>query len=158
MITFQVEKWRDALPEMEPILVQHWHEIALGHAQVPLDIARDRYQAMCDAGVLHVVTVRDDGVMVGYHVAIVSGHLHYLSTVHGITDVYFILPAYRKGFTGIRLFKYVEVAMRKLGVKKLITGTKRHLDQGKVLQFLGYSPTETIYTKYIGSLDEKTSQ
>lgn len=150
-IQFQIEKWRDALPEMEPILVQHWQEIALGHDKVPLDIARDRYQALCDSGALHIVTARDQGVMVGYHVAIISGHLHYMSTMHAITDVYFVLPAYRKGFTGIRLFKYVEAAMRNLGVKKLITGTKLHLDMGKILRRLQYQPTETVYTKYIGA-------
>ncbi|MET3133628.1 hypothetical protein AAKU55_003918 [Oxalobacteraceae bacterium GrIS 1.11] len=149
-IRFQVEKWRDALPDMEPILVQHWHEIALGHDKVPLDIARERYQSLCDAGALHVVTARKDGAMVGYHVAIVSGHLHYLSTPHAITDVYFILPAYRRGFTGIRLFRFVEAAMRTLGVKKLVTGTKLHLDMGAILRWLGYSATETVYTKYIG--------
>lgn len=150
MITFQVEKWSDALPEMEPILVKHWYEIALGHDKVPLDIARDRYQALCDTGVLHIVTARDNGVMIGYHVAMICGHLHYLGTLHGITDVYFILPAYRKGYTGIRLFKFVEVSMRAIGVKKLITGTKLHLDMGKILHRLGFQATETVYTKYIG--------
>lgn len=151
--TYQVEKWRAALPEMEPLLVKHWHEIALGHDKVPLDIARDKYQAMCDAGVLHIVTVRDDGMLIGYHVAIVSGHLHYLSTLHGITDVYFILPAYRKGRTGIRLFQKVEAEMRALGVKKLITGSKLHTadgNSGRLFEYLGYAATETVHTKYIG--------
>lgn len=149
-VHFQTEKWRDALPEMEPILVKHWREIALGHDKVPLDIARDRYQHLCDEGLLHVVTARDNDVLVGYHVAIVSGHLHYESTLHAITDVYFIVPKYRLGFTGIRMFRYIEAEMRKRGVKKLITATKLHLNIGKVLSWLGFAPTETVYTKYIG--------
>jgi GNAT superfamily N-acetyltransferase len=150
MITYQVEKWRDALPEMEPILVKHWHEVALGHDKVPLDIGREKYQALCDAGALHVATARDGGVLVGYHVAMVTPHLHYMSTMHGITDVYFILPEYRKGFTGIRLFKFVEAELRKLGVKKLFTGTKLHMDMGKIFERLGYVETERLYTKWIG--------
>jgi hypothetical protein len=149
-VRFEVEKWRDALPEMEPILVKHWREIALGHDKVPLDIARDRYQELCDTGALHVVTARKDGELIGYHVAIISGHLHYISTLHAITDVYFILPRYRLGFTGIRMFRFVEAEMRKRGVKKLITGTKLHLDIGAILRFLGFGATETVYTKYIG--------
>jgi hypothetical protein len=149
-VVFQVEKWRDARAEMEPILVKHWHEIALGHDKVPLDVAHERYNAMCDSGALHIVTARDNGVMVGYHAAIVGGHLHYESTLHGITDVYFILPEYRKGFTGILLFRFVEAELGKLGVKKIITGTKLHLDMGPVLRRLGYGATETVYTKYIG--------
>lgn len=152
-ITYQVEKWRDALPEMEPILVQHWQEIALGHDKVPLDIGRDKYQALCDAGALHVVTVRDAGKMIGYHVAMVSGHLHYMSTLHGVTDVYYILPEYRRGSTGIRLFRYVREEMKKLGVKKLFTGCKLHTaggKSGKLFEYLGYTKTEELYTLWIG--------
>jgi len=152
-ITYQVEKWRDALPEMEPLLVEHWREIALGHDKVPLDIARGKYQALCDAGNLHVVIVRDNGKMIGYHVAIVSGHLHYLSTLHAITDVYYLMTEYRKGRTGIRLFQKVEAEMRRLGVKKLFTGAKLHTaagKSGKLFEYLGYAATETLFTKYIG--------
>lgn len=153
MVIFQVEKWRDIRAEMEPMLVKHWHEIALGHAHVPLDVDHERYDALCDSGALHIVTARDNGVLVGYHAAIVSGHLHYKSTLHGITDVYFVLPEYRQGFTGIRLFRRVKDEMRQLGVKKLITGAKLHTangNSGKLFEFLGYDPTETVYTMLIG--------
>lgn len=149
--TYQVEKFADAIGEMEPILVKHWHEIALGHDKVPLDIAHERYQSLCDAGALRIVTARDNGVLVGYHVAIVAGHLHYTSTLHGITDVYFILPQYRCGRTGMNLFKAVEADYIVLGVKKAITGAKLHLPFAlRLLQFLGYKPTETVLTKLIG--------
>ena len=152
-VTYHVEKWAAVLPEMEPILVQHWREIALGHDKVPLDIGRDKYQGMCDAGVLHIVTARDEGRLVGYHIAIVSGHLHYMSTLHGVTDVYYLLPEYRRGRTGIRLFQFVEVEMRGLGVKKLYTGCKLHTadgKSGKLFEYLGYTKTEELFTKWIG--------
>lgn len=153
MIAYAVEKWRDVLPEMEPILYRHWLEIALGHDKVPLDIARDKYQALCDAGILHVVTVRQDGELVGYHVGMIQGHLHYRSTLHGITDVYYLSPAHRKGRTGIRMFQFVEAEMRKLGVKKLFTGCKLHTadgKSGKLFEYLGYNKTEELFTKWIG--------
>ena len=148
--TFQVERWSDLQAEMLPLLSKHWEEIAINRDKIPLDIDMDRYAALEEAGALHIVTAREDGELIGYHVAIVSPHLHYKSTLHGITDVYFIRPEHRKGFTGIRLFKRVEEEMRKLGVRKLFTGTKLHLDMGKVFERLGYSPTERLYTKYIG--------
>lgn len=153
MITYQVEQYRDIYGEMEPILREHWLEIALGHDKVPLDIDNERYFGLCEAGALHIVTARDEGRLVGYHVAIVSGHLHYKSTLHGITDVYFILPEYRKGRTGIRLFQRVEKELKELGVKKLFTGCKLHTadgKSGKLFEYLGYNATETLFTKYIG--------
>ncbi len=152
-ITYQVEKWAAIYPEMAPILVQHWKEVALGHDKVPLDVAYDRYLAMCEAGALHIVSVREDGRLIGYHVAIVGGHLHYASTKHGITDVYYILPEYRAGRIAIRLFQRVEAEMRALGVVKLFTGCKLHIAGGRVgklFEYLGYIKTEELYTKYIG--------
>jgi N-acetylglutamate synthase-like GNAT family acetyltransferase len=75
--------------------------------------------------------------------------MHYLSTLHGITDVYWIAPAYRTGRTGLRMFQAVERELKKLGVRKLFTATKLHLDQGALFEFLGYKPTERLYAKLI---------
>ncbi|QRF55306.1 GNAT family N-acetyltransferase [Variovorax paradoxus] len=148
--TYKVERWRDLRREMLPLLVQHWKEIALNHAAVPLDIDHEKYDALDKDGALHIVTVRQDGELVGYHVAIISGHLHYKSTLHGITDVYWLAPAHRQGFTGIRLFRHVEKEMAALGVRKLFTGTKVHLDMSKLFEHLGYKRVEYLYAKLIG--------
>lgn len=147
---YKVESWRNLRREMLPLLVQHWKEIALNHADVPLDIDHEKYDALDRSGALHIVTVRQDGELVGYHVAIISGHLHYKSTLHGITDVYWLAPAHRQGFTGIRLFKHVEKEMTALGVRKLFTGTKVHLDMSKLFERLGFKRVEYLYAKLIG--------
>lgn len=146
---YAVEKWRDIKAEMLPLLVEHWREIALNHADVPLDIDEPRYDALCASGALHIVTVRRGGALIGYHVAIVSGHLHYKSTLHGITDVYYIVKALRHGVTGLRMFQRVERELKAMGVRKLFTGTKLHLDQGRLFEHLGYHAVETLYAKII---------
>jgi hypothetical protein len=148
-IVYQVEKWRNLRREMLPLLVKHWKEIALNHADVPLDIDHEKYDALDKSGALHIVTVRQDGELIGYHVAIISGHLHYKSTLHGITDVFWVSPEHRKGFTGIRLFKQVEKEMAALGVRKLFTGTKVHLDMSKLFERLGYKRVEFLYAKLL---------
>lgn len=146
---YAVERWRDLRAEMLPLLVRHWREVALNHADVPLDIDEKRYADLDEAEALHIVTVRRDGVLVGYHVAIVSAHLHYASTLHGITDVYYLAPECREGFTGVRLFKRVEQEMRALGVKKLFTGTKTHLDMSRLFERLGYQRVEYLFAKIL---------
>lgn len=149
---FQVENFRHFQPELPPLLRAHWLEVALDHGAVQLDPDWERYFALTDAGALSCVTVREGegGPLVGYHIAIVSGHLHYKNSKHGITDVYFLSPAYRRGFTGIRLFKAVDAEMTRLGVVKRVTGTKIHLDMGPILERLGYQETEHVYTKILG--------
>lgn len=151
---YQVERWRDLKGEMLPLLTRHWREIALNHAEVPLDIDHERYDALDEAGSLHILTVRRAGLLIGYHVAIVSSHLHYRSTLHGITDVFYVAPEYRQGLTGIRLFQRVEVEMRKLGVKKLFTATKVHLDLSPIFERLGYRRVEHLYSKLLRDTDE----
>ena len=149
MTTYAVERWRDLKEEMLPMLVMHWREIALNHADVPLDIDDARYDALDESGGLQIITARRDGVLIGYHVAILSTHLHYKSTLHGFTDVYYIAPEARHGITGMRLFQRVEQEMRARGVKKLFTATKLHLDQGPLFERLGYAPIERMYAKIL---------
>lgn len=150
-VVFQAENFRNIQPELPPLLQAHWEEVALDHDAVPLDPDWQRYYALQDSNSLSCVTARngEGGPLVGYHIAIVAGHLHYASTKHGITDVYYLKPEYRKGFTGIRLFKAVDEEMKRLGVVKRITGTKVHLDMGPVLKRLGYRETEHVYTKVL---------
>lgn len=146
---YAVERWRDLKREMLPLLVRHWREVALNHADVPLDIDEARYAQLDEAKALHIVTARRNGLLIGYHVAIVSPHLHYKSTLHGITDVYWIAPECRHGVTAMRMFQAVERELKALGVRKLFTATKLHLDQGPLFERLGYKPTERLYAKLI---------
>lgn len=146
---YRVERWRDIKREMLPLLVRHWREVALNHADVPLDIDEARYADLDEAGGLHIVTVRRSGLLIGYHVAIVSTHLHYASTLHGFTDVYWIAPECRHGVTALRMFQAVERELKTLGVRKLFTATKLHMDQGALFERLGYKPVERLYAKII---------
>lgn len=146
---YAVERWRDLKKEMLPLLVRHWKEVALNHAEVPLDIDEAKYKELDENGSLHIVTVRRDGLLIGYHVAIITTHLHYASTLHGITDVYWIAPECRHGITAMRMFQAVERELKKRGVKKLFTATKLHIDQGTLFERLGYKPVERLYAKLI---------
>jgi L-amino acid N-acyltransferase YncA len=149
IVTFHVELLRQCHHEMGPLLQDHWEEIALDHHEVPLAPDWERYFDLDDKGSLSVVTARADGEMVGYHVAVITPHLHYKNTLHGITDVYYLKPSYRQGFTGIRLFKAVNDEMRRRGVVKLITGTKLHHDMGRIFERMGYRETERVFTKIV---------
>lgn len=148
-IVFAVEVWKKAQPEVAKLIEAHWREVALNHKDVPLDPDWREYQRLADAGVLHTITARVNGFMVGYHLAMVTPHLHYASTRHLITDVYYISPPFRNGWTLLRLLKFVEKSARALNVKKLFTATKLHIDMGKVFERAGYTETERLYAKIL---------
>lgn len=152
---FRVERWRDLREEMLPLLVRHWREVALNHDDVPLDIDEHRYRQMDEAGVLHIVTARQAGELVGYHVSMLSPHLHYASTLHAITDVYWVAPERRAGRLGLRLFQAVERELqavrraRGLRVMKVFTGVKVHIDNSPLFEHLGYRRVEYLYSKLL---------
>ena len=151
-LTYAVERWATYWPDAKPLWEQHWQEIALDQERIPLDVDMERYQALDAAGVLHVVTVRDEtGLLRGYWVGFVTTHLHYRSTLHALLDVYWLDPALRQGWTGVRLFRVVEQTLRARGVMKVVMGHKRHVHGrlAKLFGFLGYRHIEETYSKLL---------
>lgn len=150
-ITYQVEPWEAYFPECQALWLKHWLEVALDQAAIPLDPDLERYQAYADAGQLFILTMRDEGKLVGYLTAILSGHLHYKSTLMAFVDLYLVDKPYRKGLAGVRLFREAETALRALGVRRIQTATKlhAHLDVSRILARLGYTRVEATYAKLL---------
>ena len=149
MITIQTEKLKDILEELKPLLPIHWKEIALDPEEVPLDPDYDQYLFMEEKGMLHVCTAREDGGLIGYYLSFIVFHPHYKTTLHSKLDIYYVHPAHRKAGAGFKLFKHYEAEMKRLGVKKIISGCKLHMDHGPLFEALGYKEIERTYSKTI---------
>jgi GNAT superfamily N-acetyltransferase len=152
---FRWEPFSSIVRELPPLFRRHWREIALNQDKIPLDPNWELYFTYEVANVLHVLTVRDQGVLVGYVFMLVHPHLHYASSTWAQTDIYWLDPAYRFGWTGVRMFRAVEHRMRVLKVEQLLVNVKLHFEAergtvGKLLERLGYKPFDMLYGKYIG--------
>lgn len=133
------------------MFAQHWGEIALNKDAIPLDIDWGRYQAVENLGRLHIVTMRDAGRLVGYYCAFLDTHFHYKSTLFAFTDVYFLLPEYRRANTAFKFFQFVEKTLQDHPAKpiKATTATKLHSDKTRFFQAMKWEPTETVLTKML---------
>lgn len=149
-LTFQVESWYDCVKEMAQLWPMHWEEVAQTKDKVPLDVHFEAYELMVQTGELLVLTARHQGVLVGYYWGIIRPHLHYKSTLHGFTDLFFLHKDFRMGMNGLLLIKAYEEAMRARGVKKLFAASKLLHDKTPIFQRLGWTPVETVYSKWIG--------
>lgn len=150
MITYEVNtNWPKFRAEIEPLLEGHWREIALDHTAAPLDPDWFEYARLDSLGQLHLLAVRNDGVLIGYYIGIVRPHLHYKSTLMAFNDVIYIKPEYRQGMVGVRLFKEIEKSLTVRGVKKMFMNTKDHHNFGPILERLGYKKADIIYTKVV---------
>jgi len=149
MITYQVEEARDIVDEIKVLLTDHWEEVALDKSVIKLNPDYDRYVKMGEEGTLHIVTVREDNELVGYHLSFIMPHIHYKDSMTAFTDIFFLRKDKRKGTVGIKLLKFMEQSLKARGIQKIYMGTKTHIDISVILEHLGYKHIEKIYTKVI---------
>lgn len=134
---------------------RHWREIALNQDKVPLEPNWDGYLKLDVGGILRVLTVRANGLLVGYHFVLVFPHLHYASTLSAQTDIFWLDPAYRTGWTGYKLLKLVRDTLKENGVKLHAINIKLHVEAERgtlavLFKRLGYKSIETVFSQFLG--------
>jgi GNAT superfamily N-acetyltransferase len=147
MVTFQQEKWSDCVAEMRPLWPEHWKELALDQDKIALGCDEAKYEQGEAMGCLHIVTVRDDGRLVGYYYGMLMHHLHYMDAgLMCYSDVYFVKPEYRRGAIGAKFVSFVKKSLKDKGVVKLYMSTKDHQDHGDLFSHMGGRLSDHIYT------------
>src|SRR5437870_914932 len=99
---------------------QNNRPIAQHHATQHSKPRRDANGEVC------YVALRDAGQLVGYFVGFVAPGLHYSTCLTCTLDIFWVHPEYRKGRSGIILFKAVESELKRRGVKRWFVGSKVH--------------------------------
>ena len=144
----QIEPIDDWFRDAIPLIYNHWQELGLD-TDLRGDINTEAMRAMEAVGRFSVITVRDDGALVGYLAALHYPHLHYQSSgPMFMVDMYYIKPDYRKGI-GVRLFRYMESYAKKLGCIKIYLTCKAHKDHSELFKGLGYRLSDYAFTKRI---------
>jgi hypothetical protein len=152
MIQYQQERFVDLMPELPEIFYKHWNDIALDKDVIPLDPAWDEYMRLEALGMLHIVTARDAGRLVGYVFSLVQPHLHYKKSLTAWTDLMYLRREYTKGFGIFRyagLIRHSEKMLRDLGVQKRYLMTKVYHDLTPLFARLGYRFIEKISAKLL---------
>src|ERR1019366_1927498 len=96
-VVFAVEPYAAVREAGEKGLFQkHWEDLAFDKV-IPWDMNHELYGVLEKGNMLHVVTARSAGVIVGYHLATICPHLHYKNAGEMCyEDMYYILPEFRK--------------------------------------------------------------
>ena len=149
-VCFQIEKWGDALPELGPLFHELWADVAVDQDRFTAKCDEAKYAALEQAGILHLVTARTEGKLIGYFLMFVTPNAHYHGAgLMGFTDMFYLRPEFRRGNTGMKMFAFMEQTLRDKGVVKLYTSHKLHRDRGPMLKALGYKPTDMVYSKVL---------
>jgi len=147
-LTYQLERWAQFWQDCQPLITIHWKELALDQEWIPLGVNEERFASVDALDMLHILTVRDEGRLVGYFLAIVMPHMHYKDAgPMAFTDMYFIHPDYRIGGTGAKMLAEVERTLRARGVVKAYLSTKVHQDHSDLFEKMGWRFTDKAFTK-----------
>jgi GNAT superfamily N-acetyltransferase len=148
MIIAQVERLTDVLPELKPILPDHYRELANYQDAIPLNPNYPQYEQMDAEGKILFVTARDQGELVGYYIGFLHVDLHY-QVFCCDTDIFYLKPELRGMKYGKLLFDRVESEVKRRGVVRWVVRSKKHSDLSGFFELLGFEPTETVHSKLV---------
>ena len=154
-VTFAREGLIENRTELEPIFEAHWEDVVPDFGNVALRFDWDSYGAMEKAGQVHFMVARAGECIAGYHLCLANRHLHSMGTQVAMTAFYYMLPAFRNGFTVMRLFRESEKALKSLGIQSIYlpvktwrkTGRNVERDLAPLLMRLGYYDVERTFAK-----------
>ena len=145
---FAWERFAAIAHELPPLFTQHWRESSLDHRALNPDW--DLYYSWDISGALRVLTVRAEGVLVGYLFMLVSGHVDHKHLLFAQAEKFWLDPVFRQGWTGVKLFKEAVRAATEWGAVELAVPVELHVMDGRLaamLQRLGFRPVETIHSR-----------
>lgn len=159
MTTLAVEKLASILgsPDwawVRGLLDEHWDEVAQYKHLLKLAPDIERYEKLELADSLHVVIMRDGGVVVGYSVHfIVRGHPHYKHLTTAEDDIHYLVPQLRGTGKHEEMRRFALKTLKQRGVQFVTARMKVGLEHDKTLRRIGFKPLDVTYT-----LDLTTSE
>lgn len=143
---FALENLARVRREIEPLLKQHYDEIALNKDIINLNPDWEGYARLDAVNALRIYTARRNNKLLGYFVVIVSKSLHYRDHLFANNDVIFLAKDARKGLTGVKLIKYAIDSLAAEGITKLHVNTKAHQPFDAILERLNFEEIERVYS------------
>lgn len=147
-VSFQVERMADVVEEIRALHAAHWEETEQYRADVGLDVDYDQYIAVENAGAFLLVTARCDGELAGYFMFVLHTSRHSSKYV-AAEDAFYLQPAFRRGFTFLRMLRFAEACLMRIGVKQITCSVKLTCDISPVMERAGYYHCAKLFTKVL---------
>lgn len=151
-MNIQIEPLSQCWNEIMNIANEHWKETEKYRHNQPFCPSFERYNQYNEAGWYFMVTVRDEGKLVGYSGNYISQSMH-TQQLLCVEDTYFLLEEYRKGRNAIKLYKFVEQEAVKRGAIEMMMTVKITNQAGRILEYLDFKKVGMQYSKSIGCAD-----
>ena len=150
MITYQQESVVTVINDVTDLARFDWDEISHDKDAYPFDPNWDLYKSLEDNNALFIFTARDKGKLVGYFSVVKTPSLHSRGKFIFCNDVIYLHREHRRGFVGVKLFRFVESCLRDDGCTNLQVVFTDKYDITPLLLRLDYSHIETKFEKRLG--------
>lgn len=149
MFKIRVENNREALQECSELGRDYYNEVEFNTGEFQYDLCIDAIENMVDAGMLQIVTVRDElDLLVGFSAMFIVPEFTN-GLIVAKTLFLYLKPWARGGRLFLRLMDFLEELAEDKGAKVLMLGFKK--DKGDNLApRLGYHHEESIFYKKLG--------
>jgi GNAT superfamily N-acetyltransferase len=150
MVSFQRETWDALERDGQELFALNFRDLGLNKDCISLAPNSALFREVEGKGVLHVITARADGKLIGYHISALLPHMHYKDAgLMAYTDAYYVHPEHRKGGIGAKLIMEVERTLTERGATKFYMSTKAHSDNTELLEAMGFHFTDKVFTKML---------
>ena len=145
--TFQAERFADALPELTPLHDAHYLETEKHRAGLALDPDFEGIKERERNGGLIQFTARTEtGELVG-NMRVVIGISAHTQTLFCEEDTFYVVPEHRGGFMAVRLWQFVEAAVRSVGVREVRFNSRLSTGADSMAKYLKYQPVALHFVK-----------
>lgn len=142
----RVERFKDVLPELEPLHAEHWQETEKHRHGIAMN---PDYEGMAErerAGRMLQFTVRKGGELVGNLRVYLKTSMH-SQTMFAEEDTLYLRLAHRGGFLAVALLRYAEDALRAIGVREIRANSKLVNKADVLMRRLGYRAVAMQFVK-----------
>lgn len=149
MYKFRVENSREVLEECAVLGKDYYNEVEFNTQEFEYNVSVDAIENMVDAGLLNIVTIRDElDILIGFSAMFVVPEFTN-GLVVAKTLFLYIRPWARGGRIFYRLMEFLEELAESKGAKVLMLGFKKGKGDN-LAERLGYHHEESIFYKKLG--------
>ena len=146
-VTIQQDTWAQAEGDVRSMVDAYYLEVRAESQPDHLLLVSESYEALEAQGRLVVVTVRDNGKLVGFSGWTIIQHHHFADVLTGVDDSWYLAKPYRQGFVGLRLFQKALELLKAAGCKQCIASTSVAKNVEVLLLREGFEPMEILHSK-----------
>jgi len=145
-MVYTQEKYEDIIPELDKILPLFYKEVDIYPENPTPDI---NHELLSNIPELQVVTAREDGKLVGFHIALIENDIFYKTLILACVLFYYLHPDHRGEGRGTKMFEHAEKLYKEKDVDRVFMSRKIYINNEKMFTKLGYTHLESNYTKAI---------